>query len=145
MSFFNASKQRNIYFDYTAGRGPYENEYKENEVNTPTQSSLYEPKKIINEVQTNNNHATFEKFSENQPHRLYHLNCNQFQEKRRFSYSRGQNRARTYGRNNFQIQNETVSENSFHYSNTNSYNENKSQHHQNSALNWSPTPTSFKK
>lgn len=141
MSDIKQITKPNVYFDYTAGRGSYDEEYNE-EPTTVNQyhTSQKELKCADNEIRENNNRISFGKFSENQPKRLNYANCNQYQEKRRFSYSRGQNRGRAAGRSNFQYsRSETTSENSFHYSNQN-ISDNKNHISFNpKAVNWSPT------
>lgn len=107
-----ASKRQIIYFDVTAGRGAYDDEYEEEEV------KLNNTRKT-NVDENNKYHTTFKNFSDIQPKQLVKQNFNSIENQRRHSYSKpARGRAPIYNNNN--NNNQRIQQTSNY---TNNYNE----------------------
>ncbi|KAK8838033.1 hypothetical protein M9Y10_035981 [Tritrichomonas musculus] len=108
MSQFRQIKQQIIYFDYTAGRGSFDDEYQESNVDISHLISSKE-NEVVKDHETTENRCTFNNFSEIKPHQLSQQSLNQIQHQRRHSYNRGPLKGRATGRNYSQQQQNATS------------------------------------
>lgn len=145
-------KQSKIYFDVTAGRGSYDDEYVEEDIDIK-QSITHTNELKINDMEISNckpneNRAKFDQFFENRPQQLKKQNFTPLQQLRRHSYNKGPAR-RAGGRNySQQTKNDNSDEKNHYYpieikSNhdngfTHSNMESDQKTNGSPALNWSP-------
>lgn len=90
-------KQAVIYFDFTAGRGSYDDYDEEDEIAAQVERKSRE--ETNSKIQSNGYHTTFNDFSKIQPKQLNKQNFNFIEQQRRHSYSRTP-RGRAPGGNN---------------------------------------------
>lgn len=108
-------KKQIIYFDYTAGRGSYDDEYQEDCLSDQNKPYCNEIKNEDISAVINKNHCVFENFLEIKPYRLNQQNLNKIQHQRRNSYNKSPLKERT-ARQIYQQHTEDT-ENIFHYAN----------------------------